>query len=158
MSDLINLEKRRLEKLLGMESGYVLDFSNRAFAEFIFDSTGLQIYDARYNYASNSKANRLRRFWQVEDNRVVGKLMSEMLDYAFPDGQRSGLELQCRQIVARLLGNAPVSDSMHASADPAAPDESRHAETLLALKTEFLQLAAESDRNKAGLALEGLLN
>jgi hypothetical protein len=65
MSDLSNLEKRRLEKLLGMESGYVLDFSNRTFAEFIFDSTGLQIYDARYNYASNSKANKLRRFWQL---------------------------------------------------------------------------------------------
>ena len=122
MSDLSNLEKRRLEKLLGMESGYVLDFSNRTFAEFIFDSTGLRIYDARYNYASNSKANRLRRFWQLEDNCVVGKLLSEMLDYGFPDGQRSGLELQCRQIVARLLGNGSVSDSRQASAPPAAPD------------------------------------
>ena len=94
MSDLSNLERRRLEKLLGMESGYVLDFSNR---EFISDSTGLQIYDARYNYGSNSKSNRLRRFWQLVDNRTVGKLMSEMLEYGFPDGQHSGLELQCRQ-------------------------------------------------------------
>jgi hypothetical protein len=158
MSDLSNLERRRLEKLLGMESGYVLDFSNRTVAEFIFDSTGLQIYDARYNYASNSKANRLRRFWQLEDNRVVGKLMLEMLDYGFPEGQRSGLELQCRQIAVRLLGNASVSDPMHASATPVAPDEKRRAETLLLLKTEFLELAAESDRNRAGLALEGLLN
>ena len=158
MSDLSNLEKRRLEKLLGMESGYVLDFSNRTFAEFIFDSTGLQIYAARYNYASSSKANRLRRFWQLEDNHIVGKLMSEMLDCGFPEGQRSGLELQCRQIVARLQGNGSLSDLRYGSAAPAKPDESRRAETLLGLKTEFLQLAAESDRNKAGLAFEGLLN
>ena len=102
MSDLSNIEKRRLEKLLGMETGYVLDFSNRTFSEFIFDCTGLQIYDVRYNNASNSKAQRLRKFWQLEHNRVVGKLMAEMLDYGFPSGQKSALDLQCRQIVARL--------------------------------------------------------
>jgi hypothetical protein len=52
MSDLSNLEKRKFEKLLGMSSGYVLDFSNRTFAEFITDSTGLDIYEARYDYGS----------------------------------------------------------------------------------------------------------
>ena len=41
MSDLTNLEKRKLEKLLGMASGYVLNFSNKTFAEFVMDCTGL---------------------------------------------------------------------------------------------------------------------
>ena len=40
MSDLSNVEKRHLERLFGMGSGYVLDFSNRTFEEFILDSTG----------------------------------------------------------------------------------------------------------------------
>jgi hypothetical protein len=35
MSDLTALEKRKLEKLLGMDSGYVLNFSNKTFAEFV---------------------------------------------------------------------------------------------------------------------------
>ena len=34
MSDLTFLEKRKFEQLLGMGTGYVLDFSNRSFAEF----------------------------------------------------------------------------------------------------------------------------
>jgi hypothetical protein len=59
MSDLTNLEKRKLEKLLGMASGYVLNFSNKTFSEFVMDCTGLNIFDPRYEYASGSKANRL---------------------------------------------------------------------------------------------------
>jgi len=60
MSDLTFVEKRKFEQLLGMETGYVLDFTNRSFAEFVLDSTGRNIYDSRYDYASGSKANRLR--------------------------------------------------------------------------------------------------
>jgi hypothetical protein len=48
VSSLNHSEKREFEKLLGMGGGYVLDFSNRTFAEFIVDSTGRNIYDARY--------------------------------------------------------------------------------------------------------------
>jgi hypothetical protein len=81
MSDLTFAEKRKLEQLLGMSSGYVLDFTNRKFAEFVLDSTGRNIYDSRYDNASGSKAHRLRAFWQKENNSVVGKLMGDMLDY-----------------------------------------------------------------------------
>ena len=44
MSDLTSKEKRELEQLFGMSSGYVLAFSNRTFDEFIFESVGLDIY------------------------------------------------------------------------------------------------------------------
>jgi hypothetical protein len=96
-------EKRKFEKLLGMGSGYVLDFSNRTFAEFILDSTNRNIYDARYDHASGSKANRLRKFWQVEDDATVAKLMGDMLDSQFPgDVPKSALdatlEAECRHI------------------------------------------------------------
>jgi hypothetical protein len=43
MSDLTSIEKAKLEKLLEMESGYVLDFSNRTFQEFILESVKLDI-------------------------------------------------------------------------------------------------------------------
>ena len=62
MSDLTSAEKQKFEQLLGMRSGYVLDFSNRTFTEFVLDSTGRDIFDSRYEYASASKANRLRAF------------------------------------------------------------------------------------------------
>ena len=37
MSDLTASEKRKLERLFGMGGRYVLDFSNRTFAEFVED-------------------------------------------------------------------------------------------------------------------------
>ena len=60
MADLSFIEKTKLEKLFQMGGGYVLDFSNRTLAEFVAESTGRDIYDAKYDHASGSKANRLR--------------------------------------------------------------------------------------------------
>lgn len=37
MSSLRHMEKRKIEKILGMESGYVLNFSDKTFAEFFSD-------------------------------------------------------------------------------------------------------------------------
>lgn len=84
MSDLTLLEKTKLEKLFQMDSGYVLDFSNRTLSEFVLESTGRDIYDAKYEYASGSKANRLRAFWAKEPNHLVGKLVGDLLEYCRP--------------------------------------------------------------------------
>jgi phosphatidylserine/phosphatidylglycerophosphate/cardiolipin synthase-like enzyme len=80
MSDLSSLEKRILENFLGMKSGYVLDFSNRTFEEFIFENTGIN-YEEKYTYESSSKANRLRAFWNQESNYTVGKLIAALLEH-----------------------------------------------------------------------------
>jgi hypothetical protein len=114
MSELTTREKRRLEEMLGMRGGYVLDFSNRTFAEFVRDSTDRDIYDARYDYSSGSKANRLRAFWNEEENQLVGKLMTEMLDYAVEIGavgQRDDLLRECRALVAHLLAEPAHGES-----------------------------------------------
>jgi len=47
MSALTSLEKRKLEDLFGMKSGYVMSFSNRTFAEFFRDAVHIDIYSAR---------------------------------------------------------------------------------------------------------------
>src|SRR4051812_9511388 len=107
MSDLTNLEKRRFERLLGMAGGDGFDFFSRTFAGVITDSTGRNIYDSRYNYGSGSKANRLRAFWQKEENSVVGKLMSDMLD----DVKPGALKEECQQVVARLLQCSGVPEA-----------------------------------------------
>jgi hypothetical protein len=149
MSDLTFAEKHKFEQVFGMGSGYVLNFTNRTFREFIQDSAGRDIDDSRYDNASNSKANRLRMFWQKEDNKLVGKLLSDLLDYL---GETSPKTEICRLIVARLLGHqtqAPLDQPV---------GQLPVAKALAGLKEEFFQLAAEKDRNKAGLALEGFLN
>jgi hypothetical protein len=49
MADLTMLERRKLESLLNMGGGYVLDFSNRTFAEFFRETVGRDIYADPYN-------------------------------------------------------------------------------------------------------------
>lgn len=78
MSSLINPEKTRLEKLLGMSTGYVLNFSNSSFRVFVKDTVGLDIDSPKYYYLSNSKANKLRKLWMVESDHTVGKLLETL--------------------------------------------------------------------------------
>lgn len=151
MSDLTFLEKSKFEQFFGMKSGYVADFSNRTFAEFVRDTAGRDIYDQRYEYGSGSKANRLRAFWQKEENRVVAKLMGDMLEYV---GGTGPLYDSCRQIIVRLQGATPP----HGTSSNDHPSRPRRSEALHRLKENFLKLTAESNRNFAGLALEKLLN
>ena len=158
MSDLSFVEKRKFEELLGMSSGYVAEFSNRSFAELVRDSTGRNIFDPRYEYASGSKANRLRAFWQKEDNRTVAKLMTDILDCCSFDGP---LKLQCRQIIARLRGETPdrsTTEKPNQQPSEKAAEHPSRSKALAALRDEFYRLATETDRNKAGLTLERLLN
>jgi hypothetical protein len=113
VSNLTAMEKRKLERALGMSSGYVLNFSNRTFAEFFLDSVCLDIYDAKYDYASGSKANRMRAFWNKESNYTVGKLLGDIFNdwhelsgYSDPSQPPD----DCLRIVRRLKESAPVPD------------------------------------------------
>lgn len=113
MSNLNFNEKTKLERILEMGDGYVLNFSNRTFQEFVSDSTGLDIYAEKYEYASSSKANRLRAFWSREPNHVVGKLIADLLDYCGDYGNTSNkqsLYEDCRRIAERLQQDAPVQE------------------------------------------------
>ena len=110
MSSLKTLEKEPFEDLLRMSTGYVLHFTNATFASLFEESVGKDIYDDRYLKHGDSKAKRLRAFWETEDDEVVGKVLGELLDiweYKNPEpnaGQKATL-LRCRDTVGRLLGN-----------------------------------------------------
>ncbi|HEY9664422.1 MAG TPA: hypothetical protein V6C65_38750, partial [Allocoleopsis sp.] len=123
MSNLSNIEKRKLEKLLEMGSGYVLDFSNRTFQEFIIDSTGIDIYDEKYAYSGGSKANRLRAFWDQESGQVVGKLILDLFEYWKTQRLMNGVEISqveqalyndCSKIVERLMQAVAKEDPLPA--------------------------------------------
>lgn len=81
MADLKTNEKQILEKLFQMESGYVLNFTDRTMGEFFRDDVGLDIYSQKYNYASGSKANRLRGLWLRADDKIVGKSILKLIEY-----------------------------------------------------------------------------
>jgi hypothetical protein len=77
MANLKNPTKQKLEHLLNMRTGYVLDFTNSTFQDFIVTSVGIDVDE---KYPDGSKAVRLRSFWQSESDATVATLMIEMLD------------------------------------------------------------------------------
>jgi len=112
MSDLTAIEKRKLERALGMSSGYVLSFSNRTFQQFFFDVVEIDIYDPKYAIRGGSKANRLRGFWSLESNHLVGKALAlifeEWDEFRVQDSSQSPPD-DCLKIVRRLQESADTS-------------------------------------------------
>jgi hypothetical protein len=110
MSDITGVERLRLEKALRMGGGYVLNFSNRTFAEFVLLSTGIEIYGPTYEREGGSKAKRLRAFWTRESNYTVGKLLGDLFEAWHELGESAPPPEDCISIVNRLKESEPVPD------------------------------------------------
>lgn len=124
MSSLTYVEKRKLEALLGMNTGYVLDFSNRTFDEFVIESTGLSIFEEKYNHESGSKANRLRSFWTQESDEIVAKLLADLMQcYSLETASLEDQKIyyDCNQSVIRLTGNSNLPEVI--SLKPNSPEK-----------------------------------
>src|SRR5687767_13981834 len=79
MASLSPAEKQLLEELFEMKRGYVLDFSDRTLHQFFKELVGIDIYAEKYATQGNSKANRVRTFWQIEDDKKVSVVLDEHL-------------------------------------------------------------------------------
>lgn len=79
MADLSSIERRQLEQLLPMGSGYVLDFSHRTFSEFFDEHRDIDA--AVYRERGTSKANRLCGSWAVEGNHLAGNVIQVLILY-----------------------------------------------------------------------------
>ncbi len=73
-------EKRIFEDALDMSSGYVLNFSDRTFAEF-FDDQGITIYQEKYGFNGTSKAKHMRAFIDIEDPFTVCRVMRQLWEH-----------------------------------------------------------------------------
>lgn len=82
MSTLTFTEKTKLEKLFGMSSGYVLDFSDTTFGHFVADEVNINIHSEIYKSSGLSKAKKLREFWRIESDYLVGKLLKSLVKHA----------------------------------------------------------------------------
>jgi hypothetical protein len=117
MSTLSMAERINLEKFLRMSDGYVLNFNNRTFGEFVFEHVGIDIHDVKYMAGGTSKAKKLRTLWKLEPDYTVGKLLLALVDYdaslnAERDAESKALAEKCRQIATRLLAGGPSLDPL----------------------------------------------
>lgn len=109
MSSLTDIEKRYLEKQLGMGSGRVLDYSDATYGEF-FNRHKIDIHGRKYQTYGTSKAKKMCAFWESEPDATVGKVLSEMLDSYEADCDLNNRQTdpslldKSRGIVSRLCG------------------------------------------------------
>lgn len=94
------MDLRAVEDIFGMGSGYVLDFSNRTFAEFFAD-LGI---DIDQEFPEGSKANRLRAFLRSSDAPRVAQVLEALLDHrGARDGDDASTNIvKVKNLIARL--------------------------------------------------------
>jgi hypothetical protein len=93
-----------------MSSGYVLNFSDRTFREFIWDQVGRDIDDGVYSKYGTSKAKHLRAFWEAEPDDIVASLTSALLEHGKARAMIDEKDFAAAQAVVARLGGGGVID------------------------------------------------
>ena len=77
------LERDAVETVLEMESGYVLDFSDRTFDVFFFETVNIDpsAQPQLFNGRGTSKAKRLRSFIETASPHLVAKVLRELWEH-----------------------------------------------------------------------------
>ena len=90
-----------------MGGGYVLDFTDRTFAEFFRDYG--QIDDPKYSIEGGSKAKRLRYFLRITPPPLSGKVLAALLEYCLASSAEvdPGAWDTAAKVAARLGGIPP---------------------------------------------------
>src|SRR4051812_18466304 len=78
-----------LDDIFEMGGGYVIDFSDRTFAQFFADELNIDINDPRYSVNGGSKGKRMRCFLQTVDKPTAIRTLETMWQYreAVRDGR-----------------------------------------------------------------------
>lgn len=78
MVSLKRSEMRIIDDAFDMHGGYVLNFSDRTFAEFFEDEFNSEIYQEKYAFNGTSKAKHLRAFVECEDEYTVAQVLRKL--------------------------------------------------------------------------------
>lgn len=151
---------RLIDKLFDMDSGWVLDFSNRTFSEFFLDELNIAINNSVYEVNGTSKAKRLRTFLQAVDRPTVIRTLHALWDYRralYQDSDKQDLvqnaEGRFLELMNRLGGRTSTAAPAGGGVAPApAVDLAKVAE----LKGDLLAVAALAPQPR-GYAFEAFL-
>ena len=104
-----------IDRVFGMEGGYVLNFTNLTFAEFFREELGVNIDIPHWAVRGGSKAKRLRFYLRQADRQTALETLNALWEYReassitadYPELDDSVLTAYYR-IIERLGGNPPV--------------------------------------------------
>lgn len=148
-----------IERVFGMESGYVLNFTNRTFAEFFHEELGVDIYADRWAAQGGSKAKRLRYYLRHAARQTALDTLNTLWEYreatsVTADYPELGDSVHAAffRIIARLGGTPPRS------AVPISHRREQSIDTTLtsSLADRLLEISA-MDPHPRGYAFERLL-
>lgn len=103
MGIISSIDMLLLDKVFEMGGGYVLNFSDRTFAEFFADELNVDICDSVYARNGGSKGKRLRCFLQTADKQIVAKALRALWEYREVLRQGAGTEEAVPNAHGRLL-------------------------------------------------------
>ena len=110
-----SIDMRLIDDLFEMGGGYVLNFSNKTFAEFFDDELGINIDDSRYDVEGTSKAKRLRFFLKTSAPQVRIQTLLALWEYREVDQRRNRTEESIQDaeeefysLIERLGGGSPT--------------------------------------------------
>lgn len=108
MSTLEYREKRKLEQLFDMGSGYVRGYTDRTFGNLVGEVAGINIHAEEYCSKGTSKANKFRVFWEMQSDTMVGKVLLELIREC-KERRTEDVQLieECEAIANRLLAGEP---------------------------------------------------
>ncbi len=161
MSNLSFIDKQYFEDLFGMQSGYVLDFKNRSFRDFVQSSIQIDIYK---QYPDLSKAKILRAIISEYDNKIVGKLLLELLDYkrchCRVRDDEIDLFMQCVNIGHRLIGKVTnaTTNVVHCDKKEDKDIKTDKSFNFSDYHNKLYELTKIGNPQKRGYAFEGYLN
>lgn len=81
MSVVRSLDIRLLDEAFEMQSGYVLDFSDRTMGDFFLEELNVDIDDPKWTHEGTSKAKRLRYFLKTVDNATAANTIRALWNY-----------------------------------------------------------------------------
>jgi hypothetical protein len=119
MSAIRSIDMLLIDDLFEMNSGYVLNFSDRTFAQFFAAELGVDISDRAYQKHGTSKAKRLRCFLHAANNAVAVRALQALWEYREALRARSGetadsvpnAETRLQDLMHRLGGPKPSKAS-----------------------------------------------
>lgn len=128
MSNMKASDMRVIDRVLGMESGYVLNFSDRTIAEFFLDELNIDFTDSRFAENGTSKAKRLRTFLQTVDKGTAARTLRELLKYRASMYQLSrqkddlpNADGMLLEVIARLEGKTAGDDTKRVPSPASVP-------------------------------------
>lgn len=154
MAKLDFIEKQKIDSLFN-NGGYVLNFTNAKYGQFIIEKTGLDLY-RKYGM---SKGKNLAAIVSNEGDIVVGKLILELLRYMqelkMVNHENTALFSECAELGNRLIGRHGMVKLRTSEKQPTDVNTFDYTKCL----SELIQLSSSQDTPQSrGYALEKYLN